>query len=88
MPLYTPSSTIFGSIMMSRTSSGRALYSRLRMREFMQTDLPEPVVPAMSIWGSFAILPTMQSPPMSLPRAKLSLDLALWKRGDSMISRR
>ncbi len=58
------------------------------MSEFMHTDLPEPVVPAMSICGSFAILPTTQSPPMSLPSAKLSLDLALMNFGDSMISRR
>ena len=58
------------------------------MREFMHTDLPEPVVPAMSIWGSLAILPTMHSPPISLPRAKLSLDLALTNLGDSIMSRR
>ena len=64
------------------------MYSRLRIREFMHTDLPEPVVPAMSICGSFAILPTMHSPAMSLPRAKLILDLALWKRGEARMSRR
>ena len=88
MPLYTPSSTIFGSIIMSLTSSGRALYSSDRMSEFMQTDLPEPVVPAMSMCGSFAMLPTMQSPPMSLPRAKLSFDFAEVNFGDSIMSRR
>ena len=71
-----PSSTIFGSIMISFTSSGLALYRRLRISEFMHTDLPDPVVPAISRCGSLEMLPTMQLPPMSLPSAKLSLDLA------------
>ena len=54
----------------------------------MQTDLPEPVVPAISRCGSFEMLPTMQLPPMSLPRAKLSFDLAPEKFVESRISRR
>lgn len=58
------------------------------MSEFMQTDLPEPVVPAMSICGSLEMLPMMQLPPMSLPTANESLDLALRKAGESMMSRR
>ena len=58
------------------------------MSEFMHTDLPEPVVPAMSICGSLEMLPMMQLPPMSLPTANESLDLALRKAGESMISRR
>ena len=41
----------------------------------MHTDLPEPVVPAISMWGSLEILPTIQEPPISLPTAKLDLDL-------------
>ena len=49
-----PSSTILGSTMMSFTSSGPDLYKRLMIMEFMHTDLPEPVVPAISIWGIFA----------------------------------
>ena len=61
--------------MMSFTSSGPALYSKLMMMEFMHTDLPEPVVPAISTWGSLAISPTMQLPPMSLPTAKATADL-------------
>ena len=44
------------------------------MRELVQTDLPEPVVPAMSTWGSFAMLPMMHLPEMSLPRAKATLE--------------
>ena len=35
----------------------------------MHTDLPEPVVPAMSTCGSFEIFPTMFLPLMSLPTA-------------------
>ena len=44
------------------------------MREFVQTDLPEPVVPAMSTCGSFEMLPTMFLPLMSLPTAKAVVD--------------
>ena len=44
------------------------------IRELVHTDLPEPVVPAMSRWGSLAMLPTMQWPPMSLPTAKDTLE--------------
>ena len=87
MPLYTPSSTIFGSTMMRRTSSGLALYSSETMSVFMHTDLPEPVVPAMSMCGSLAMSPTMQLPLMSLPTANEILDLLLRKAGESMTSR-
>ena len=73
-----PSSTILGSTMMRRTSSGLALYSREMIRELVHTDLPEPVVPAMSKWGSFAMLPTMHLPPMSLPTAKDTLEGLSW----------
>ncbi len=74
--------------MISLTSSGVDLYSRLSKREFRHTDLPEPVVPAISIWGSFEILPTIGSPPISLPMAKVRLDAAFLNTGDSIISRR
>ena len=60
--------------MMRRTSSGVALYSREVMMELVHTDLPEPVVPAMSRWGILAMLPTMGLPPMSLPTAKETLE--------------
>ena len=46
MPSYTDSSSIFGSIMIIRTSELDALYSRLRIIALMATDLPDPVVPA------------------------------------------
>ena len=60
--------------MIRRTSSGVALYNREIIRELVHTDLPEPVVPAMSRWGILAIFPTMQFPPMSLPTAKETLE--------------
>ena len=74
--------------MMRRTSSGLDLYSRERIRQFMQTDLPLPVVPAISRWGSLAMSPTMGSPPMSLPMAKVRLLLFSRKVGVSMMSLR
>ncbi len=48
MPLYTENSTCLGSIINSLTSSQVALKRILVIIEFKQTDLPEPVVPAMS----------------------------------------
>ena len=54
----------------------------------MQTDLPLPVVPAMSICGSFAMLPMMALPPMSLPMANDRREEAFWKAGEEMMSRR
>ena len=48
MPLYFENSTIFGSISKSFTSSGVALKRILIRIEFTHTDLPEPVVPAIS----------------------------------------
>ena len=54
----------------------------------MHTDLPEPVVPAISIWGILAMLPTMQEPLISLPTAKEDLDLDLANSWESITSRR
>ena len=76
-----------GSTMMKRTSSGVDLYSRLTISELVHTDLPEPVVPAISTWGSLAMSPTMQLPPMSLPTAKATRDLCSAKARESMTSR-
>ena len=42
----------------------------------------------MSMWGIFEMLPTMQLPAISLPTAKLSLDLAFRKAAESIMSRR
>ena len=58
------------------------------MSEFMHTDLPEPVVPAMSRCGSFDMLPTTGSPPMSLPTANEVTLFAALNLGESMMSRR
>ena len=51
MPSYLVNSTILGSIMMKRTSSGDALNSMLMMMECTNMLLPEPVVPAMRMCG-------------------------------------
>ena len=51
------------------------------MRELVHTDLPEPVVPAISTWGSFAMSP------ISLPTAKATADLWPVNSRDSMTSR-
>ena len=55
--------------------------------ELMHTDLPEPVVPAMSRWGILAILPTTGAPVISLPTAKDTRDLALSKASEPRTSR-
>lgn len=47
IPLYTLNSTTLGSIIRSFTSSGEALYRILIISVLMQTDLPEPVAPAI-----------------------------------------
>ncbi len=63
--------------MMSRTCSGEDLYNRLSTIAFNATDLPEPVVPAISRWGILARSATMGCPPMSLPSARVSGELSL-----------
>ena len=73
--LYTWNSTTLGSITIIRTSSGVVLYRILIKIEFVNTDLPEPVVPAISICGIFAISATTTRPAISLPAGKASLDL-------------
>ena len=52
------------------------------------TDLPEPVVPAMSRCGMRARSTTTGSPPMVLPRQSGSLIGELLKSGPESISRR
>ena len=74
IPLYTLNSTTFGSTIISFTSSGRALYKILIIIVLMQTDLPEPVAPAISKCGIFAISVTTTCPPMSFPAAKAMFD--------------
>ena len=61
-------STIFGSTSTSLSSSGRLVKRKDMMIEFMQTDLPEPVVPAMSMCGILLRSSTTGLPDASLPR--------------------
>ena len=82
-----PSSTIFGSTMMSRTSAGEDLYSSEIKIELMHTDLPEPVVPAMSKCGIFAKSMTCAVPVMSLPSATDKLAREFSKFFEPMTSR-
>ena len=53
--------------MMKRHSAGLNRYSRLRMKVLIPTDLPEPVVPAISRCGMRARSAMTGAPPMSLP---------------------
>ena len=55
--------------------------------ELVHTDLPEPVVPAISTWGSFSMSPMTLRPPMSRPRAKAVPDLWSVNSRDSITSR-
>ncbi len=54
----------------------------------MQTDLPEPVAPAISIWGILAMSVTTTLPAISFPTAKAILDGKFWNSGLSSRSRR
>ena len=58
------------------------------MMVLMQTDLPEPVAPAISRWGILARSQTMGVPAMSLPSATTRGLLALRMGSDSSTSRR
>ena len=69
MSLYRVSSTRFGSTIMKRSCSGELRKSRDTTSEWIVTDLPEPVVPAISACGIFAILAKCAFPVISLPRA-------------------
>ena len=68
------SSSIFGSIRISFTSSGDALNSRLSNIALIPTDLPEPVVPATNRWGIRARSATVGTPEISLPKANVNGD--------------
>ena len=59
---------------MSFTSSGEALYKRLIIKVLIQTDLPEPVAPAIKRCGIFAISAITGFPAISFPAANASLD--------------
>ena len=59
----------------------------LMIIERVQTDLPEPVVPAMITCGIFVMSPTTALPVMSLPTAKASLLCELRNSDEESISR-
>ena len=87
IPLYTPSSTIFGSTIIILTSSGFDLYKILVISELIHTDLPEPVAPAIKICGKFAISAITQFPLISLPKATVVFDFFLLNSVVSSTSR-
>ncbi len=72
---------------MSRTSSGVARQSRLVIRAFTMTLLPEPVAPAIRRWGILARSAARAWPATSRPRAKVSLEPEAPKSTSSMIRR-
>ena len=85
--MYFENSTIFGSIKTSFTSSGLPLYRRLSRMELTQTDLPEPVVPAMSRCGIFARSVATMLPEMSRPSTTVSLLFSCLNSLESISSR-
>ena len=58
----------------------------LEINVFIQTLLPEPVLPAISTCGILEISATTSSPATSFPNAKASLDLCFWNLSVSNIS--
>ncbi len=69
-------STILGSIINKRTSSGVAWVRMLAMMALIATLFPAPVAPAINMCGIRAKSPTRTAPPTSLPSAMVSLDFA------------
>ncbi len=57
------------------TSFADALYNTLAIKALIQTDLPEPVVPAISTCGILARSATTVSPEISLPRTSVNGEL-------------
>ena len=81
MSLNGAISTTFGSTRISFTMSGRCRYMIDMMIVLMQTDLPEPVVPAIRQWGIAARSVMSGSPLASLPRNSGIAMLAASPRG-------
>ncbi len=77
-----------GSISISFTWAGVALYKRLVIIELIQTLLPEPVAPAINRCGIAARSTTTGFPAMSFPRATVILEALFLKRLLSIISLR
>ena len=88
MSSYIPSSSLLGSIMMQRTSSGVARKRMLVSIALTLTDLPVPVEPAMSRCGIVARSLTNGSPWIVLPSASVSFDGDRLYASDSSSSRR
>ncbi len=77
-----------GSTKINFTSVGAALNRSDPRNAFIQTDFPEPVCPAIKIWGILAILATIGLPETSSPKETSSLDLAVCISSDSIIFRK
>ena len=86
IPLYTDSSTTFGSTITSFTSLGFALYIILDINVFIHTDFPEPVAPAIITCGIFAMSVTISFPATSFPSANANFDLWFLNSSVSIIS--
>jgi hypothetical protein len=67
--LYAESSTILGSTIRNLRVSGLCRYTSDVMIVFTQTDLPDPVAPAMRRCGILARSATTTFPSRSLPNA-------------------
>ena len=75
--LYVDNSNFLGSININLTSSGLALYKIEIIIVLIHTDLPAPVAPATSRWGSFPKSIVNASPIVVLPIAIVNLDDSL-----------
>lgn len=69
------SSTTFGSIKISLTSSGWDLNNIDVIRVLIHTDFPDPVAPAINRWGILSIEDTTALPAISFPNAKGNFEL-------------
>ena len=72
MPSYIESSSIFGSIRISRHWSGDRRYSSDRIIALTPTDLPDPVVPAIIRCGMRARSAKIGAPLICFPSASVS----------------
>ena len=83
-------STLLGSTIKNRSSSGGLVNRREAMIELMQTLLPLPVAPAINMWGRAARSNETGAPPASCPIAMGSPFLATRELKDwlDMTSRR
>lgn len=88
MPLYTQSSTRFGSTIIIRSSAGELRRRSDIKKPFIPTDLPEPVWPAMSRCGISFISHTMGSPAIPDQTHIASFDVCFVNAPLSTISRR